>query len=187
MEYSRNERIGLIVDKERKGLFGFIKKHVSVKEDAEDILQEVFYRLTAAYDEIEYIEKITQWLYRTARNKIIDLYRKKKTKAMDFYFVHDGNDDEQLSLADILPAVGSSTEDKILSELIWEEIEEALSELPEEQREVFILNELEQMTFKEISELTKVPVNTLLSRKRYAVLYLREQLKELYKEIIDEE
>ncbi len=187
MEYGRNASISRIVDKEWKGLFGFIKKHVSVKEDAEDILQEVFYRLTAAYDEIEYIEKITQWLYRTARNKIIDLYRKKKTKPVDFYFVNNEEDDEQLSLADIIPSAGKSPEDKILGELIWEEIEESLSELPEEQREVFILNELEQMSFKKISELTKVPVNTLLSRKRYAVLYLRKQLKELYKEIKDEE
>lgn len=186
MEYSRNERIEIIVDKERKGLFGFIRKYVNVKEDAEDILQDVFYSLTSAFDEIEYIEKVTSWLYRTARNKIIDLYRKRKAKPVDFYFVNDEDDDEQLSLADILPSVGNRPEDKVMGEFIWEEIEDVLSELPEEQREVFILNELEQMSFKEISVLTNVPVNTLLSRKRYAVLYLRKQLKELYKEIKNE-
>ena len=187
MEYGRNGSIETIVNKERKGLFGFIKKYVAVKEDAEDILQDVFYQFTAAYDEIEYLERVTSWLFRAARNKIIDLYRKKKTKPVDFYFVNNEDEDEPLSLADVLPAFGSSPEDKMIGELIWEEIEEALSELPEEQREVFILNELEQMSFKEISESTGVPINTLLSRKRYAVLYLRKQLKELYKEIKDEE
>lgn len=187
MEYGRNENIEAIVKKERKSLFGFIKKYVAVKEDAEDILQDVFYQFTAAYDEIEYLERVTAWLFRAARNKIIDLYRKKKTKPVDFYLVNNEDDDEPLSLADVLPAAGGGPDDKLLGDLIWEAIEEALNELPEEQREVFILNELEKISFKEISRLTKVPVNTLLSRKRYAVLYLRKHLNELYKEIKNDE
>ncbi len=183
MTNDRNIKIEETIKKERNRLFNFIKKNVSIKEDAEDILQDVLYQFTTGFEEIEFFEKISSWLFQTARNRIIDLYRKKKTVSLNYQLPDDDEDEMTLSLADILPDL-SSTPDKVyLQDLIWEELQNCLEELPEEQKDVFEMNEFEQMSFKEISELTGVPVNTLLSRKRYAVLYLRKRLKNIYKEI----
>jgi len=183
MTTDRNIKIEETIKKERNRLFNFIRKNVSVEEDAEDILQDVLYQFTTGFDEIEYFEKISSWLFQTARNKIIDLYRKKKTVSLNYQLSEDDADEETLSLADILPDLSSNPDKVYLQDLIWEEIQDSLEELPEEQKDVFEMNEFEQMSFKEISELTGVPVNTLLSRKRYAVLYLRKRLKNIYKEI----
>jgi len=183
MTNDRNTKIEETIKKERNRLFNFIRKNVSIEEDAEDILQDVLYQFTTGFDEIEYFEKISSWLFQTARNKIIDLYRKKKTVSLNYQLPEDDGDEETLSLADILPDLSSNPDKVYLQDLIWQEIQDALDELPEEQKDVFEMNEFEQMSFKEISELIGVPVNTLLSRKRYAVLYLRKRLKNIYKEI----
>jgi len=183
MVSERNTKIEATIKKERKRLFNFIRKNVSIEEDAEDILQDVLYQFTSGFDEIEYFEKVSSWLFQTARNKIIDLYRKKKPVSINYNLLNDDSNVETLSLADILPDLSSCPDKVYLQNLIWEELQDALEELPEEQKVVFEMNEFEQMSFKEISELTGVPVNTLLSRKRYAVLYLRKRLKNIYKEI----
>jgi RNA polymerase sigma factor (sigma-70 family) len=183
MTNDRNTKIEETIKKERNRLFNFIRKNVSIEEDAEDILQDVLYQFTAGFEEIEFFEKVSSWLFQTARNKIIDLYRKKKTVSINYQLSDDDADAESLSLADILPDLSSNPDKVYLQDLIWQEIQDALDELPEEQKDVFEMNEFEQMSFKEISELIGVPVNTLLSRKRYAVLYLRKRLKNIYKEI----
>lgn len=166
---------------ERKKLLGFIRKRLSGNLEAEDILQDVFYQLTLGFRDIDRIRNLTAWLYRVAENRIIDHFRKKRNT--NIFINHNDEDekDEPLSLEEILPSIGSSPEDEELKGMIWETINEVLEELPEGQREVFIASEFEDMSFKEISERTGVGVNTLLSRKRYAVMALRRRLNQLYK------
>jgi len=184
MTEARNEIIERTVREERSRLFNFIRKSVPAKEDAEDILQDVLYQFIAFFDEIEIIEKVSSWLFRTARNKIIDTYRKKKSTPFSKYTFNGKESDEApVMLEEILPDLNGSPEDQYIRSLIWEEIENALDELPEEQREVFVMNEFEGISFKEISTIRDEPVNTLLSRKRYAVLFLRKRLQNFYKEI----
>ena len=179
----------LVIEKtlrqERGRLLKFIRKHVASNEDAEDILQDVMYSLVAGFEEIEFFERISAWLIKVAKNKIIDSYRKKKPYPFtDEIIINDDEDsDEVLTLNDILPDFSNLPDEIYWQNLFWEEIEAALDELPNEQKEVFIMNEFDGMSFKEISEIKKEPVNTLLSRKRYAVLYLRKKLKNLYKEL----
>lgn len=174
-----------VVKQEKNKLLGFIRKHVATKEDAEDIFQDVLYSLVSGFEEIEFIERVSAWLIKVAKNKIIDSYRKKKPGAFSDEIVlsKKSETDEALSLADILPDFSSLPDEIYWQNLFWEEIELALDELPEEQKDVFIMNEFDGMSFKEISEIKDEPVNTLLSRKRYAVLYLRKKLKNLYKEL----
>lgn len=182
MTSAENAYLSEIVKKEQGRLFGFIKRQVADEMDARDILQDVFYQLTIGFNDIRSAERITSWLFTVAKNRIIDHFRKKKTTP--FSSMKQLNDREQdnqpLMLEDILPALTRNPEDEYMRNVLWEAIEESLSELPEEQSKVFILNEFEDMSFSEISEQTGVGINTLLSRKRYAVLYLREKLKELY-------
>jgi len=167
---------------ERPRLLGFIRRRVRSEEDAEDILQEVFYQLVANYSVTEPIEKLTSWLFAVARNKIIDWYRKRKPESRADQGQAGDKEDEAFNLEEILfdPAGGPDT--AYARSLIWDELEEALEELPEEQRLVFVRHELEGRSFKEIAEETGEPINTLLSRKRYAILFLRERLQELYDE-----
>ena len=174
------------VRKERQRLFNFIRGRVRTREDAEDILQDVFFQLTDNYDVAEPIERITSWLYRVARNKIIDWYRKRSSRGT----VESGSggtiDDAEfspLNLEEILFDPAQNPDEIYARSLVWPALADALEELPEEQREVFALHELEGRSFKEIEEITGEPLSTLLSRKRYAVLYLRERLKELYDEL----
>lgn len=171
---------------ERGKLLNFIRGRVNSMEDAEDILQDVFYQFTVAYDSIQSLDSITGWLYAVARNKIIDRYRKDASRpfqtGLDGGFAAD--EDAPLSLSEILPAFGSTPEDSFLKEMIWDAINEALGELPEEQREIFILNEIEEKGFREIAEERGESINTLLSRKRYAVMALRKRLQSLYDEIL---
>lgn len=168
--------------KEKSKLLGFIRSRVSSVEEAEDILQDVFYQFVAGFETIESIDRSTSWLYSVARNKIIDRYRRDaaRPKQTGFEMPMGREDDVPLSLQDILPDLGNSPESALLREAIWEEITEALDELPKEQREVFIQNEMEEKGFREIAEETGVSVNTLLSRKRYAILALRKRLQRLY-------
>ena len=164
---------------ERKRLFDFIRRRVRTEEDAEDILSDVFYQLMSSYSVTEPIEKMTSWLFTVARNKIIDWYRKKRPDSLP----RDENDPSlPLNLEDILFDPTQNPDQVYARSLVWTELADALDELPEEQKQVFVMHELEGKSFKEIAEITGEPINTLLSRKRYAVLYLREQLQELYDE-----
>jgi RNA polymerase sigma factor (sigma-70 family) len=174
-----------VVKQEKGRLLRFIRKQVASKEDAEDILQDVLYSLVSGFEEIEFVERISAWLIKVAKNKIIDSYRKKKPDTFsDEIIVKDDEDsDDALTLMDIMPDFSKLPDEIYWQNLFWEEIEAALEELPEEQKEVFIMNEFDGMSFKEISKLKNEPINTLLSRKRYAVLYLRKKLKKLYKEL----
>jgi RNA polymerase sigma factor (sigma-70 family) len=181
---SQKNLIGKAIEKNRNRLLGFIRKRIPDPEDAEDILQDVFYQLAAGYDEIRSIDKITSWLFTVARNKITDLLRKKKHEPSESMQapVYSESDDV-LVLEDILPSPDNLPDTEFMRTLIIEELEEVLYELPEEQQEAFIKNELEGKSFKEISEETGTSINTLVSRKRRAVLYLRERLKSLINEI----
>jgi RNA polymerase sigma factor (sigma-70 family) len=172
--------------KEKDKLLGFIRNRVSSSEEAEDILQDVFYQFVAGFETIESLDRVTSWLYSVARNKIIDRYRRDaaRPKKTDFELVTGNDDDAPLTLQDILPDLDNSPESILLREAIWDEITDALAELPADQREIFILNEIEEKSFREIAEETGVSINTLLSRKRYAILALRKRLQNFYDDII---
>ena len=165
----------------RRGLLGFIRKRIPAGVEAEDILQDVFYQLTVGFNDLRRIENISAWLYRVAENKITDLFRRKRYRKAEFADSIDGDDKGPLNLSEILPAPSLMPDDEELHEMIWSIIETTLDGLPEEQRSVFTENEFEDKSFREISEATGVPVNTLLSRKRYAVIALRQNLKSVYK------
>ncbi len=168
--------------REKDKLLGFIRNRVSNVEEAEDILQDVFYQFVAGFETIESLDRVTSWLYSVARNKIIDRYRRDaaRPKRTDFELLAGRDDDTPLTLQEILPDLDNSPESTLLREAIWDEITEALAELPVEQREIFILNEIEEKGFREIAEETGISINTLLSRKRYAILALRKRLQSFY-------
>ncbi len=165
-------------------LKSFIRKRVHSIEDADDILQDVFYQLAEADSLMKPIDQITSWLFTVARNKIIDLYRKKKTESIAMYNSNE-DDDAVFELKELLYDEGNTPETEYLRSLVWTELTKALEELPAEQREVFEMHELQDLSFKEIAEKTGESVNTLISRKRYAVLFLRERLQILYDELIN--
>lgn len=171
--------------KEKDKLLGFIRGRVSSLEEAEDILQDVFYQFIAGFNTIESLDRVTSWLYSVARNKIIDRYRRdsaRPTRA-DFELVTGSDGDAPLTLQEILPDFDNTPEATLLREAIWDEITDALAELPADQREIFILNEIEERGFREIAEETGVSINTLLSRKRYAILALRKRLQGFYDDV----
>jgi len=171
--------------KEKDKLLGFIRSRVSSVEEAEDILQDVFYQFVAGFEAIESIDRATSWLYSVARNKIIDRYRRDAVRPQraDFELISGKDDETPLTLQEILPDLGSSPESTLLREAIWDEITDALAELPADQREIFILNEIEEKGFREIAEETGVSINTLLSRKRYAIQSLRKRLQKFYDDV----
>ncbi len=181
MSPKESEKITLAYKEERKRLLGYIRNRIPDRLEAEDILQDVFYQLTVGFRDIRRMENLTAWLYRVADNRITDLFRKKKPVTMSYTESRKEDEDGPLTLEEILPAIGSTPDDEELKEIIWETIEDTLSELPEEQSRVFIENEFEERSFKEISERSGVGINTLISRKRYAVLVLRKRLNDLYK------
>jgi RNA polymerase sigma factor (sigma-70 family) len=160
-------------------LRSFIRRHVTDSGDAEDILQDVLYELIAAYRLMQPIEHVSAWLFRVARNRIIDLFRKKKPSASLSDSV-SSDEDESLSLEDLLPSPDDGPDAAYLHSLLLTALDEAIDELPANQREVFLAHEVEGRSFKEIAAETGVGVNTLLSRKRYAVLHLRERLQFIY-------
>ena len=178
MTSSEQKHIGNTFSEEKDRLLGFISKRVSNNYEAEDILQDVFYQLTVGFADLRAIGNITSWLYKVAGNKIIDRFRKKKPD--NFSQLNAGKGEEALNLEDVLPSMTNSPDDELFRELIWEEIQNALDEMPEEQERVFIMHEFEGMSFKKMSELTGQSINTFLSRKRYAIQFLREKLKPLY-------
>lgn len=171
--------------KEKDRLLTFIRNRVSTTEEAEDILQDVFYQFVAGFDSIESLDRVTSWLFSVARNKIIDRYRRdaSRPRRTDLERQAGIDDEAPLSLQDILPDLGNTPEDSFFRDVIWDAIMEALDDLPSEQREIFILNEMEEKSFREISEERGISINTLLSRKRYAILALRKKLQRLYEDI----
>jgi RNA polymerase sigma factor (sigma-70 family) len=181
MSPKESKRISSAYKSEHKRLLGYIRKRIPVSDEAEDILQDIFYQLTVGFNDIRRIESLTAWLYRVADNRITDLFRKRKHEVIRFRDIGPEGEEGPLTLEEILPSVGTTPYDEDLKEMIWETIKETLSALPEEQRSVFTDTEFEEMSFREISEKTGVGINTLISRKRYAVLALRKNLDELYK------
>ena len=177
----QDRRISEIVAKERSRLRNFIRRRVPDPADAEDIVQEVFYELVEANRMLMPIEHVTGWLFRVARNRIIDLLRKKKPQTFSDAAV-EGEGGEMLQIEDLLPSPNAGPEALYFRHVLMDELELALDELPEEQHDVFVAHELEGRSFKEMSAETGVSVNTLLSRKRYAVLHLRERLQSIYDE-----
>jgi len=179
MALEEDQRISEVVEREQSRLRNFIRRRVPDARDAEDILQDVFYELVEANRLLMPIEHVTGWLFRVARNRITDLFRKKRPESFSDTAVA-GDDDEMLQVEDLLPSPDAGPEALYARSVLLEEIEAAVDELPEEQREVFVGHELEGRSFKEMAAATGVGVNTLLSRKRYAVLRLRERLRRAY-------
>lgn len=187
MADAQNRQIQETVRRERGRLLAFIRRRIPRPEDAEDIAQDVFYELTEMFRLMKPVEQIASWLFTVARNKITDRYRKKKPVLLEdvFTFKSSADEDKAYLLDELLPAADVRSADvEMMRETIMEALMEALDELPAEQRDVFVQHELEDKSFKEIAEETGVTLNTLLSRKRYAVLYLRERLKSLYDDLL---
>ena len=177
----QDRQISEIIAQERSRLRNFIRRRVPDPSDAEDIVQEVFYELLEANRLLMPIEHVTGWLLRVARNRITDLLRKKKPETFSDAAVED-EDGELLVFEDLLPSPDAGPEALYVRSMLLDELGLALDELPEEQRDVFVSHELEGRSFKEMAAETGVSVNTLLSRKRYAVLHLRERLQSIYDE-----
>src|ERR1022692_1517397 len=181
MALEPDQRISEVVKREQSRLHNFIRRRVPDPRDAEDILQDVFYELVEANRLLMPIEHVTGWLFRVARNRITDLFRKKKPETFSDAAV-ENEDGELLRIEDQLPSPDAGPEALYVRHVLLDELEFALDELPDEQREVFVAHELEGRSFKELSAESGVSVNTLLSRKRYAVLHLRERLQSIHDE-----
>ncbi len=177
----QDRQIADVIAKERPRLRSFIRRRVPNDADAEDLLQDVFFELVEAYRLLTPIDFVTGWLFRVARNRITDLFRKKRPEA----FGDEGLEDEEgelINLGDFLPSPDAGPEALYLRNVLLDELNEALDELPVEQLETLLAHEMERRSFKELSAESGVSVNTLLSRKRYAVLRLRDRLRQIYKE-----
>ena len=181
MASEQDQRISEVVKREQSRLRNFIRRRVPDPLDAEDILQDVFYRLVEANRLLMPIEHVTGWLFRVARNRITDLFRKQEPENFSEIDVTD-EDDELSQFEDLLPSPDAGPEALYARNLLLDEFERALAKLPKDQREVFVAYEFEGRSFKEIAEETGVSLNTLLSRKRYAVLHLRDRLQRAYDE-----
>jgi RNA polymerase sigma factor (sigma-70 family) len=182
MAREQDRRISDVVEREQSRLRSFIRRRVPDPRDVEDILQDVFYELVEANRLLMPIEHVTGWLFRVARNRITDLFRKKKPAGFHAIAVSD-EDVELLQLEDLLPSPDAGPEALYARNVLLDELAMAVDELPADQREVFVAHELEGLSFKEIASETGVNVNTLLSRKRYAVLRLRQRLQSIYDEL----
>ena len=179
----QDRRISEAFEREQPRLRSFIRKRVADSRDAEDILQEVFTELVEAYRMFQTIDQAGAWLFRVARNRIVDLFRKKKPVPFSELASQLDEEGEEMSVEDLLPSPEAGPEAAFARLMLVEELEEALDELPTEQRETFVAHEIEGISFKELAERTGMGVNTLLTRKRLAVLYLRERLKDMYDEL----
>ena len=185
MQQEQDRQIQAAYQKERRRLLDFIRKRVPVEADAEDILQDVFSELIVMYRLMKPVEQLASWLFTVARNRITDRYRKKKPDAsLDAPLRSGDAENEPLLLAEIIPSLQKDSSDMLMQDDVMEALSEALEALPDEQREVFVAHELEGESFKEISARTGIGVNTLLSRKRYAVVFIRERLRIMYDELI---
>jgi len=181
MMAEQDQRISETVDREKPRLRNFIRRRVADPSDVEDILQEVFYELVEAYRLTQPIEQVGAWLFRVARNRITDLFRKRKPEESTNAPVV-AEDGVSLALEDLLPSPDAGPEAAYARTVLLEELEDALDELPAEQREVFLAHEIEGRSFKDLAAATGLSVNTLLSRKHYAVVHLRERLRNVYEE-----
>jgi len=179
MMVQQDQEISKAIERERPRLRNFIRRRVPDQSDAEDVLQEVFSELVEAYRMMKPLEQVTAWLFRVARNRITDLFRSKKREASREPAVTT-EDGETLQWEDLLPSPDAGPESAYARRVLLEEMDAALDELPEEQREVFVAHEFLGYSFKELAEQTGVSVNTLLSRKHYAVLHLRQRLQSIY-------
>ena len=181
MMAEQDQRISEAIDRDKTRLRNFIRRRVADPSDAEDILQEVFYELVETYRLMKPIEQVGAWLFRVARNRITDLFRKRKPEAStnDPVVAEEG---ESLTLEDLLPSRDAGPEAAYARTVLLAELEDALEELPDEQREVFLAHEIEGSSFKDLAAETGLSVNTLLSRKHYAVIHLRERLRAVYDE-----
>lgn len=183
---AQDREISATVRRERGRLLAFIRRRVLDAAEAEDVLQEALYELVAAHRLMQPVEQAGAWLMRVARNRIIDRFRKKKPELLADQGVEFDEDDDVGGLEDLLPSPDEGPEAVAIRELMLARIETALAELPREQREVFVAQELEGASFKELAEKWNVGVNTLLSRKRYAILHLRERLQAAYDEWLED-
>ena len=179
----QDERISGAIDREQPRLRNFIRRRVADQQDAEDILQDVFYEFVEAYRMMKPIEEATAWMFRVARNRIIDLFRRRKREARSEPS-GDVEDGETLGWEDLLPSLDAGPQAAHARQVLLEELDAALDELPEEQRDVFIAHEMMGCSFKELAAQSGVSVNTLLSRKHYAVVHLRKRLREIYEEFL---
>jgi RNA polymerase sigma factor (sigma-70 family) len=182
MKAEQDQQISEAVERESGRLRNFIRKRVKDEADAEDILQDAFYELVETYRMMKPVEQIGAWLFRVARNRIIDLFRKRKPEILESEIAGMAADGETLSLEDLLPSPDAGPDAAYARSVLLDELDAAIDELPDEQREVFVAHELEGRSFKELASESGVSVNTLLSRKHYAVLHLREHLSEIYDE-----
>jgi RNA polymerase sigma factor (sigma-70 family) len=182
MTDEQNRRITEDVEREQSRLRNFIRKRVLDDGEAEDILQEVFYELVQTYRMMKPVEQVGAWLYRVARNRIIDRFRKRKPEAAGGIVSALGEERERFPWEEVLPSLDAGPDAIYAREVLMDEIDAALDELPEEQREVFVAHEWEGQSFNEMAASTGQSVNTLLSRKHYAVLYLRRRLRAIYDE-----
>src|SRR5213080_2592955 len=178
----QDQRISEVVKREQSRLRSFIRRRVPDPADVEDIVQDVFYKLVEANRLLMPIDHVTGWLFRVARNRITDLFRKRREESFGEGAIENENDGDMLRFEDLLPSADAGPDAVYLRSLLLDELELALDELPDEQREVFVAHELEGRSFKELSAESGVNVNTLLSRKRYAVLHLRERLQSIHDE-----
>src|SRR5580692_2695627 len=182
----QDERLTETIGREQGRLRNFIRRRVDDEADAEDILQDVFSELIEAYRLMKPIEQVGAWLYRVARNRIIDRFRKKRPQSLSADAVPESEEGDRLSLEDLLPSPDAGPEASYARSILVEELEEAIDELPEEQREAFVAHEFEGKSFKELSAETGVGVSTLVSRKHHAVLYLRRRLQSIYEEFLSQ-
>lgn len=184
MAAEQNRLLEETIQQERRRLLEFIRKRIPQEEDPEDVLQDVFTELAESLRMERVIDRVSGWVYRVARNKIADLFRRRRTESLEARYENEyGDGEEGLGLNDLLPDPAGGPEAEYARRVIMSELMLALDELPEEQRWVFWENEIEERSFRELAEEARVSLNTLLSRKRYAVLFLRERLKELYNEL----
>ena len=178
----QDRRIAEAIGREQARLWNFIRRRVANESDAEDILQDVFYELVQAYRLMKPVEQVSAWLYRVARNRIIDRFREKRPEASTDAPVAFAEDGEELRLEELLPSPEAGPEAEFARRVLLEELDAALEELPDEQREAFVAHELEGRSFKELAAETGVSANALRLRKHYAVAHLRERLEAIYYE-----
>jgi RNA polymerase sigma factor (sigma-70 family) len=181
----QNRQIDAVVQRERARLGNFVRKRVPDAADAEDILQDVLYELVETYRLMHPVEHAGAWLYRVARNRIVDFFRKKRLVALEDALAQKADEEGALTLADLLPSPDAGPEAAYARTVLLQELNAALDELPDEQRAVFIAQAIEGRSFRELADETGVGLNTLLSRKRYAVVHLRRRLQAIYDEYLN--
>jgi len=182
MNVHQDQAITEAVEQQRSRLQNFIRRRVADPDDVEDILQDVFFELVEAYRLVKPVREVGAWLFQIARNRIVDRFRKRKTEAITDLSVAT-EDDEMLTIEDLLPSPDGNPETAFLRSVLLERLAEALAELPDEQRAIFIAQEIEGRSFNELAVESGLSINTLLSRKRYAVLHLRRRLQAIYDQI----